>query len=63
VLRIVLPLVALASLTAVNALVVVLVKIIVVVDVDVAVVPIAITPVAAPISPGSGTHRNSRPPG
>jgi hypothetical protein len=64
-LRIVLPLVALASGAAVDILVVVLVEIIVVVDVDVAVVPIAIAPiapVAAPSTPGSCTYRNSRAP-
>ena len=62
--RIVLPLVALAS-PAVDILVVVLVEIILVVDVDIAVVPIAIAPiapVAAPSTPGGCTYRNSRAP-
>jgi len=64
-LRIVLPLVALAS-PAVDILVVVLVEIILVVDVDIAVVPIAVTPiapVAAPGAPSRCTYRNSRAPG
>jgi hypothetical protein len=55
VLRVVLPLVALASLTPVNVPVYVFVEIIVVVDVDVTVVPIAIAPVAAPRAPSGGT--------
>jgi len=61
-LRIVLPLVALAS-PAVDILVVVLVEIILVVDVDIAVVPIAVTPiapVAATGAPSRCTYRNSR---
>jgi hypothetical protein len=62
VLRVMLPLVALASLSPVNVPVYVLVKIIIVVDVDVAAVPIAIAPMAAPSAPGSGTQRNSRSP-
>ena len=57
-LRVVLPIVSLASLTPidvpVDVLVVVPVEIIVVVDVDVAAVPIAIAPVAAPSAPSSG---------
>src|SRR5262249_10251312 len=67
-LRIVLPLVALASGSPVNVpvniLVVVLVEIIGV-EVDVAMVPIAIAPiapVAAPSPPGGCTYRNSRAP-
>src|SRR4029077_19056968 len=62
VLRVVLPFVALASLTPVHVLVVVPIEIIVVVDVDVAAVPIAIPPVAAPSAPGSGPQRDSRAP-
>jgi len=61
-LRVVLPLVALAGLTAVDVLVVVPIEIIVVVDVHVAVVPIAIAPIApiaAPSAPGGGAQRNS----
>jgi hypothetical protein len=54
VLRIVLPIVSLASLTSIDGPVDVLVEIIVVVDVDVAAVPIAIAPVAAPSAPSSG---------
>jgi hypothetical protein len=55
VLRVVLPLVALASLSPANVPVYVLVEIIVVVNVDVAVVPIAIAPGAAPSAPSGGT--------
>ena len=58
-LRIVLPVVALASLTPIDVLIVVSIEIIVVIDVDVAAVPIAIAPVAAPGAPSSGTQRNS----
>jgi hypothetical protein len=57
-----LPPVALASLTTlttVDVLVVIPVEIIVVVDVDVAVVPIAIAPVTAPSTPSGGAQRNS----
>jgi hypothetical protein len=65
-LRIVLPPIALASLSPVNVpvyvFVVVPVKIIVVVDIDVATVPIAIAPVPAPSAPSSGTQRDSRSP-
>jgi len=61
-LRIVLPVVALASLTPVDGLVVIPIEIIVVVDVDVATVPITIAPVAPPSAPSSGTQRNSRTP-
>jgi hypothetical protein len=61
-----LPSVALTSLSPVNVpvyvFIVVPVKIIVVVDIDVATVPIAISPVAAPSAPGSGTQRYSRSP-
>jgi hypothetical protein len=56
VLRVMLPPVALASLTTVDVSVGVSVKVVVVVDVDVAVVPIAIAPVAA----GPSTERKSR---
>jgi len=63
VLRVVLPPVALASLTAVDVPVGrsigVPVKIVVVIDVDVAVVPIAIAPVTTPSTPGCGAQRNS----
>jgi hypothetical protein len=52
---IMLPSVALASLSPVHVFVVVPVKIIVVVDIDVTTVPIAIAPVAAPSAPSSGT--------
>jgi hypothetical protein len=62
VLRIVLPLVALASLTPVDVLVVVPIEIIVIVDVDVATVPIAIAPVTTPSAPCGSTQRNSRTP-
>jgi hypothetical protein len=61
-LRVVLPPVALASLTAVNVPIGILIVIIVVIDVDVAVAPIAIAPVATPSTPGGGTQRNSRSP-
>ena len=61
-LRVVLPLVTLASLAPVDVPVYVFVKIIVVVDVDVAVVPIAIAPMAAPSAPRGGTQRNPRAP-
>ncbi len=61
-LRVVLPFVALASLTPVHVLVVVPVEIIVVVDVDVAAVPIAIAPMATPSAPGGGTQRDPRAP-
>ena len=54
-LRVVLPLVTLASLSPVNVPVYVFVEIVVVVDVDVAAVPIAIAPVAAPSAPSGGT--------
>jgi hypothetical protein len=59
VLRVVLPFVALTSLSPVHVLVVVPIEIIVVVNVDVATVPIAIPPMAAPSAPGGGTQRNS----
>jgi hypothetical protein len=63
VLRIVLPVVALASLTPVDGLVVIPIEIIVVVDVDVATIPIAIAPpVASPSAPSCGPQRNSRAP-
>jgi hypothetical protein len=62
VLRVVLPPVALASLTAVDVSVGVSVEIIVVVDVDVAMAPIAIAPVATPSAPSGGTQRDSRAP-
>jgi len=62
VLRIVLPVVALASLTPIDVLIVVSIEIIVVIDVDVAAVPIAIAPIAAPSTPSGGTQRNSRAP-
>jgi len=42
--------------------IVVLIEIIIVVDVDVAAVPIAIAPIAAPSTPSGGTQRNSRAP-
>ena len=58
-LRVMLPLVALASLATVHVLVVVPIEIIVVIDVDVAAVPIAIAPVAAPGAPRGGPQRNS----
>src|SRR5205814_6679733 len=63
VLRIVLP-ITLPALTPVDGAIeiVVLIKVIVVVDVDVAAVPIAIAPVAAPRTPSDGTERNSRAP-
>jgi hypothetical protein len=54
-LRIVLPPIALASLSPVHVFIVVPVKVIVVIDVDVTVVPIAIAPVAT----GPGTQRKS----
>jgi hypothetical protein len=61
-----LPSVALASLTAVHVPVAcsvgIPIEIIVVVDVDVATVPIAISPVATPSTPGSGAKRNPRAP-
>jgi hypothetical protein len=60
VLRIVLPVAALATDVAVE--IVVAIEIIFVVDVDVATIPIAIAPVAAPSAPSSGTQRNSRAP-
>jgi hypothetical protein len=60
VLRIVLPVAALATDVAVE--IVVTIEIIVVVDVDVATVPIAIAPVAPPSAPSSGAQRNSRAP-
>jgi hypothetical protein len=60
VLRIVLPVAALATDVAVE--IVVAIEIIFVVDVDVATIPIAIAPVAAPGAPSSGTQRNSRAP-
>src|SRR5262249_11753949 len=66
VLRVMLPSVALSSLTAVHVPVGrsigVPVKIVVVIDVDVAVVPIAIAPAPTPSTPGCGTERNSRTP-
>jgi hypothetical protein len=65
-LRVMLPLVALPSLAPVNVpvgrSVGVSVEIIVVVDVDVATVPIAIAPMAAPGTPGGSAKRNSRAP-
>jgi hypothetical protein len=58
VLRVVLPVAALAIDVAVE--IIVTIKIIVVVNVDVATIPIAIAPVAAPsATPGSRTQRNS----
>jgi hypothetical protein len=60
VLRIVLPVAALATDVAVE--IVVAIEIIFVVDVDVATIPIAIAPVAAPSPPSRGTQRNSRAP-
>jgi hypothetical protein len=42
--------------------IVVLIEIIIVVDVDVAAVPIAIAPIAAPSTPSGGTQRNSSAP-
>jgi hypothetical protein len=60
VLRIVLPVAALATDVAVE--IVVAIEIIFVVDVDVATIPIAIAPVAAPSAPSGGTQRNSRAP-
>jgi hypothetical protein len=51
----------LTSLLAVE--IVVAIEIIVVVNVDVAAVPVAIAPVAAPSAPSGGTQRNSRAPG
>jgi hypothetical protein len=59
-LRIVLPVAALATDVAVE--IVVAIEIIFVVDVDVATIPIAIAPVAAPGAPRGGTQRNSRAP-
>ena len=61
-LRVVLPPVALASLTPVDVPIGVPVEIIVIVDVDITTAPIAIAPVAAPSPPSSGTQRNSRSP-
>jgi hypothetical protein len=60
VLRIVLPVAALATDVAVE--IVVAIEIIVVVDVDVATIPIAIAPVAPPSTPSGGTQCNSRAP-
>jgi len=60
VLRIVLPVAALAADVAVE--IIVAIEIIVVVDVDIAAVPIAIAPVAAPGAPGRGTQSNSSAP-
>jgi hypothetical protein len=57
-----LPLVALASLSSADVLVVVPIEIIVVVNVDVAAAPIAIAPAAAPGAPRGGTQCNSRAP-
>jgi len=53
VLRIVLPVAALAIDVAVE--IVVTIEIVSVIDLDVAAVPIAIAPVAAPSAPGGGT--------
>src|SRR5262249_31673520 len=58
VLRIVLPIPSLTIDVAVK--IVVLVIIIIVIDFDVAVVPIAISPVAAPSTPGRGAERTAR---
>jgi hypothetical protein len=58
-LRVMLPVVALATLATVHVLIVVPVEIIVVIDVDAAAVPIAIAPVAAPGAPSGGPQRNS----
>jgi hypothetical protein len=60
VLRIVLPVAALATDVAVK--VVVAIEIIIVVDVDISAVPIAIAPVATPRAPSGGTQRNPRAP-
>jgi hypothetical protein len=60
-LRIVLPIAALA--TDVSIEIVVTIEIIIVVDIDISAVPIAIAPMAAPSAPGGGTQRNSRAPG
>jgi hypothetical protein len=60
VLRIVLPVAALATDVAVE--IVVAIEIIVVVDVDIAAVPIAVAPVATPRAPSGGTQCNSRAP-
>jgi hypothetical protein len=60
VLRIVLPVAALATDVAIE--IVVAIEIIFVVDVDVATIPIAIAPVAAPSAPRGGTERYSRTP-
>src|SRR5262249_48903118 len=57
VLRIVLPIAALAIDVAVE--IVVLIVVIIVVDLNVPTVPIAVAPVATPRTPGSGTERNS----
>ena len=60
-LRIVLPVAALATDVAVE--IVVAIEIIFVVDVDVATIPIAIAPpVASPSAPSCGPQRNSRAP-
>ncbi|PYK15824.1 MAG: hypothetical protein DME55_13195, partial [Verrucomicrobia bacterium] len=59
-LRIVLPVAALAIDVAVE--IVVTIEIVSVIDLDVAAVPIAIAPVAAPGAPGGGTQSNSRAP-
>jgi hypothetical protein len=59
-LRIVLPIAALAVDVAVE--IVVTIEIIIVVNVDVATIPITIAPVAAPSAPRGGTKRNSRTP-
>jgi hypothetical protein len=60
VLRVVLPVPALAADVAVK--IIGAIKIIFVVNVDIAAIPIAIAPVAAPSTPGGGTQRNSRTP-
>jgi hypothetical protein len=60
VLRVVLPIAALATDVAVE--IVVAIEIIIVVDVNVATVPIAIAPVAAPGAPSRRSQRNSSAP-
>jgi len=59
---VVLPLVALASLTTIDVLVVVPIEIVVVVDVDVATVPIAIAPMTTPSAPSSRAKGDARAP-
>jgi hypothetical protein len=60
VLRVVLPVAALAIDVAVE--IVVTIEIVSVIDLDVAAVPIAIAPAATPSAPGSSAYCNSRAP-